>query len=227
MASSSMDFQREHPFALRVRSKAVLCSVLSEVFGYPSVECAENLASFDAVDQCRELAHAARLDLEDTLGLAGLSAEWFDSHCVPGEVDTKLSPGRQLRAECTRLFWSYPRLVRLEGRHWAKSDRRGEVVAVRECYRELGLRNQEGVNAPVDVLASELDYAGYVLRAEADAWDGEDSLSALEWHKLYVSFVDAHLRPCAMGVATGTFEHARNAHVRFYAALLMSVVAEA
>lgn len=210
-----------HPFARRAHARAKLTTTLAQLFGYPSFEQAKALVQTTFLEECRITARKARVHLDEQLAASELLADGrivgIGRSCQGGQDQRD---AQTLRIECTRLFWTYPRPVHLEGRYWVAQRGRGESHAVAECYRALGLRNKPGVTAPADSLASELDYVSYVLRAEAAAWDGEDSASALEWHNLYEDFIANHLGPQALGVAAALETNTNNPHLRFYSLLL-------
>lgn len=211
-------------FVIRAQMHAELCLTLADLFGYPSASHAESLASLPFLQQCRERAALARLRFDALLESHGMLRDGYEI-VVDATTAMPQSPGHALRAECTRLFWTYPRLVKTLGRRWVARgvSSQGEHARVLDRYRELGLRNKPTVKAPADDLASELDYTSYVLFAEAEAWRGNDSESALDWNELFVSFVETHLGPMGLGVSQAIIAETKLDTMKFYALLLQAV----
>ena len=134
--------------------------------------------------------------------------------------------GSDLRAEFTRLFYGYPRLVPLTGSRWVTQGRtefslaHGERAAVGLEYRKLGLKNRPGNGDPFDALVSELDFLSYVTSLEARAFEGGDAGSAREWELLRLDFCAHHFGELASGVAQAITQHSDNAFLALYAWLL-------
>ncbi len=205
----------------RPSALAALYALLGHLFTYPERRQAEEHTSLDLLDRVRGL-------------LAGLGP----SEGLPIDVATRFeiwaaaSPtarARDLRAEFTRLFYGYPRLVPLTGSHWVVQGRtefsraHGERAAVGLEYRKLGLKNRPGNRDPFDALVSELDFLSYVTSLEARAFEGGDAGSAREWERLRLDFCTHHFSELARGVARAITQHSDNAFLALYAWLLALV----
>lgn len=210
--------------ASRPSTLSALYALLSQLFSYPDRHQAEQRTSSDVLGQVRELLRS----LGVVEGLPVDVAARFEAQAAYPAV----LRAQEVRAEFTRLFCSYPRLVPLTGSHWVRRSRttfsldRGERAAVGLEYRKLGLKNRPGNGEPFDTLVSELDFLSYITALEARAFEGEDAASAREWELLRTDFCTHHFRELAQGVAGATVRYSDNAALGLYAWLLAFLAEE-
>lgn len=204
--------------ANRPSTLSALYALLSQLFSYPDRHQAEQRTSSAVLDQARALLQS----LGAVEGLPVDVAARFEAQAAhPAALRAQ-----EVRAEFTRLFCSYPRLVPLTGSHWVRRDRtafsldRGERAAVGLEYRKLGLKNRPGNGEPFDTLVSELDFLSYIAALEARAFEGGDAASAREWELLRADFCEHHFRELAQGVAGAVVRCSDNAALGLYAWLL-------
>lgn len=202
----------------RPSTLAALYALLARLFSYPERRQAEDHTSIELLRQVRELLEG----LGPREGLPVDVAVRFEAWAAKSPT----ARGRDLRAEFTRLFYGYPRLVPLTGSRWVTQGRtefslaHGERAAVGLEYRKLGLKNRPGNGDPFDALVSELDFLSYVTSLEARAFEGGDAGSAREWELLRLDFCAHHFGELASGVARAITQHSDNAFLALYAWLL-------
>ena len=202
----------------RPSALAALYALLARLFSYPERRQAEDHTSIELLRQVRELLEG----LGPREGLPVDVAVRFEAWAAKSPT----ARGRDLRAEFTRLFYGYPRLVPLTGSRWVTQGRtefslaHGERAAVGLEYRKLGLKNRPGNGDPFDALVSELDFLSYVTSLEARAFEGGDAGSAREWELLRLDFCAHHFGELASGVARAITQHSDNAFLALYAWLL-------
>ena len=210
------------PTALRLAASAKLYSLLARMFSYPDRIEAQAYVSSDFLEICEgfveEAGYPDRVDAAVREAFVRATEEQGLEAC-----------GTDLRVEYTRLFTAPPRPVSLVGSKWVHSrtlvsEQKGERYAVGQVYRELGLRNRASVHDPADHLVSELDFLFYVMRAESRAWRSDDLVMARDWRQLRDDFLTYHLRELAFGVSDAVGRMSKNAHMRYFAALLRLVV---
>ena len=202
----------------RPSTLAALYALLARLFSYPERRQAEDHTSIELLRQVRELLEG----LGSREGLPVDVAMRFEAWAAKSPTVR----GSDLRAEFTRLFYGYPRLVPLTGSRWVTQGRtefslaHGERAAVGLEYRKLGLKNRPGNGDPFDALVSELDFLSYVTSLEARAFEGGDAGSAREWELLRLDFCAHHFGELASGVAQAITQHGDNAFLALYAWLL-------
>lgn len=210
-------------FSQRIFALSALFSALAHLFSYPSREQLTQSSVQEFCEQCLLLVDMASIDRGP---LDDLKKTIEDNILHDG-----FSDGQRFRAEYTRLFITPPVIIKLKGSYWINnrteiSREKGEEYAVKQVYRQLGLKNQTGTVDPPSHLVSELDYLHYVTRAEAKAWEDNDVANAHEWRKLSNSFLKHHFTDLALGVSTRIQEHSNNSLMLFRAALLHAVTSE-
>ena len=204
--------------ASRPSALAALYALLARLFSYPEHRQAEEHTSLELLDRVRGLLAGLGLGEGLPVDLATRFETWAAA--------SPTTRARDLRAEFTRLFYSYPRLVSLVGSRWVVQGRtefsraHGERAAVGLEYRKLGLKNRPGNHDPFDALVSELDFLSYVTSLEARAFEGGDAGSAREWERLRLDFCTHHFGELARGVARAITQHSDNAFLALYAWLL-------
>lgn len=206
----------------RVTALSLLFALLAQLFSYPDRTSSPERFSIALIDKSRTLLEAAGIiaQIPDTV-YAG-----FESWA------TRPEKGRTagLRAEFTRLFYTMPRLVSLNGADWVQAGlsdfalKHGERAAVGLEYRKLNLKNRKGSNEPFDNVVSELDFLSYITSFEADAFEAGDALNAREWERVRTEFIEHHFDELARGVSQGIRNSSENAYLLFCAALLDIVV---
>lgn len=204
--------------ASRPSALAALYALLARLFSYPEHRQAEEHTSLELLDRVRGLLAGLGLGEGLPVDLATRFETWAAA--------SPTTRARDLRAEFTRLFYGYPRLVSLVGSRWVVQGRtefsraHGERAAVGLEYRKLGLKNRPGNHDPFDALVSELDFLSYVTSLEARAFEGGDAGSAREWERLRLDFCTHHFGELARGVARAITQHSDNAFLALYAWLL-------
>lgn len=174
----------------RPSALAALYALLARLFSYPERRQAEDHTSIELLRQVRELLEGLGPRESLPVDVAMRFEAWA--------AKSPTARGRDLRAEFTRLFYGYPRLVPLTGSRWVTQGRtefslaHGERAAVGLEYRKLGLKNRPGNGDPFDALVSELDFLSYVTSLEARAFEGGDAGSAREWELLRLDFCAHH-----------------------------------
>lgn len=202
----------------RPSALAALYALLARLFSYPERRQAEDHTSIELLRQVRELLEGLGPRESLPVDVAMRFEAWA--------AKSPTARGRDLRAEFTRLFYGYPRLVPLTGSRWVTQGRtefslaHGERAAVGLEYRKLGLKNRPGNGDPFDALVSELDFLSYVTSLEARAFEGGDAGSAREWELLRLDFCAHHFGELASGVARAITQHSDNAFLALYAWLL-------
>ncbi len=160
---------------------------------------------------------------------AGIPAHFPDAVCADFESWASCPEKERLadlRAEFTRLFYTMPRLVSLNGADWVRVGlsefalKHGERAAVGLEYRKLNLKNRKGSNEPFDNIVSELDFLSYLTSFEAGAFEAGDALNAREWERERAEFIEHHFEELSRGVSQGIRSSSENAYLLFCATLL-------
>ena len=187
------------PVTNRVAALSSLLAMLARLFSYPTREQALEQTSADLIEYVNDLLAAAGFDTQLPGDVCARCESWA------AQPEDARATG--IRAEFTRLFYTMPRVVNLNGSDWVHANptdfsvAHGERAAVGLEYRKLGLQSRAGVSEPFDSLVSELDMLSYVTELEARALDEGDAGSASEWERIRDDFVEHHFRELAQGVA--------------------------
>lgn len=217
---------------------AVLCSVLSKVFSYPSVEQARDLAEMESMEYCSMLVGLSGADAS----LLGEAERGFVAACPGsrqgrqavsaqatfegGEEDAR-DRGRGIRLEMSRLFYSPLTGTAMEGSRWVNRDERstealevGERAAVARFYSAWGYRVSPGVPAAADSLENELEFVSRLAARESEALSRGDAAEALRLRDARREFHRLHLSGLGYGVSGRIVDSSKNPHLRYYAAVL-------
>lgn len=203
---------------------SALYALLGSLFSYPDRAQADQRTTLATLGQVRDLLGALGAGDGLPLDVTARFEVW-----AAKDAATRV---RDVRAEFTRLFYGYPRLISTVGSDWVRRGRtefslaRGERAAVGLEYRKLGLKNRPGNGEPFDALVSELDFLSYITSLEARAFEGGDAGSAREWELLRRDFCEHHFRELAVGVAQAIARHSDNPCLALYAWLLGFVAGE-
>ncbi len=220
-----------------IRALSRVVFVLSQVFGYPSVEEAEDLVSPESPSYIEELLRAAAVP---TLSLEGVK-EAFLAEAGRGEGESMASPegtseinvrsqAVKLRQDITRLFQSPDSSLRLEGDKWMpvsarcpEAQRVGERICVRNEYARQGLRMRSGVTQQEHSLQNELEFVSVLIAREAEALFREDVVEAARMRDVRREFYRWHLRAFIAGVTDLISRESGNSFMAYYAHVLQLV----
>ncbi len=207
-----------------------LCSALGRLFSYPTYEEAAAYTDAESTRFLLSLASSAQIDDKVLRACAPCSFKTCkveSSDMAKGSTD--IDAARNLRIECTQLFFMPQAPVPLEGRRWVKhapysSERKiGEEASVMRCYRESGLKLQRGVVARADSLSTELDFVAYLIRRETCFSNEGKGAQALVWKRRRTAFATTHLVPLAQAVSEGVARLAVSPHLQYWAQLVRRV----
>lgn len=191
-------------------------------FSYPDVENAKVFTSKEYLDSHRVLFDAVAKGRSFMVE----ECDTLESSLVGYPPEVRMT---DFRREYTRLFITPPIRIPLVGSSWVKDKtpiarKKGEAYAVGQYYRSLGLVNQKTVRDPSDHLVSELDFISYVVFAEAEAWRGNDAVSALEWRDLKEEFLSNHLGEFAKKVSAEIQRETKNPFLLFSSHMLNGLI---
>ncbi len=203
--------------------RAAACELLAVSFRYPDETLKEALGSGEWVDAADEIWGALGMSLPDQWAEGATETDYHD-----------------LRAEATRLFVGTPtpECSPYEG-FWRAQDEgvqplmfvNPHSMEVERFCRACGLGNPEGVNEPLDALATEMELLEYLASLSAGMAEPVPTSPALAElpggspEGAYAQFMVDHLLTFAPRMGAWLEEHATTAYYRAAGRLLQAFTA--